>query len=502
MPAEVTMADSAIFISSLAINSATLAAQAAPVPWLGAAFATLTVLKDMIIKAKANKSALGQLRDRCSAFLSVIEAHGGSAPPEEQKELALDAERTIRGVVERMRPWCSMSAVKLFIKQDEVASEVQDCHSQINDCMTRLQITAALEAQGWQVSFKSNLEDDRRAMLEYLSDTSNVQNIILQTVQQSSKDLKTLMGFMQQNLPNTSGGSNSGLEANLYELHKSSKTMLANMNLKSGEVRRIGKYPVSGTHTMDIWEGIYLNEEKVAIKIIRSVHAGPRSLQRFTREVEIWRSVWEVDQGRHIVPLYGFCQIDGPFPYVVSPWMPHGTVDHYVKQHPDVDHRALIKHIAEGVNLLHTMAPPIVHGDIRGANIVIDGVGNPLLSDFGFSRIIEDITGVAITQSTGILDSQRWAARELCLGGKLTTKADVYSFGMTVLELMTHQKPWPRIRLPHQVVLKVADGAMPPRPLDDLAVDRGLDDRLWELLLRCWDEPEKRPTMAEVLTLL
>ena len=67
---------------------------------------------------------------------------------------------------------------------------------------------------------------------------------------------------------------------------------------------------------------------------------------------------------------------------------------------------------------------------------------------------------------------------------------------------MSHQRPWPLIRLPHHVVLKVADGERPPRPSDAATIDRGLDDGLWELLLRCWDDPVLRPTMADVLASL
>ncbi|KAG1715946.1 hypothetical protein ID866_1235 [Astraeus odoratus] len=502
MPVQTTIAKTATFASAITLSSFTLAAQASPVPWLGAAFAVLNVLKDMVVKAKANKNALHQVLDRSNAFLCVIQAHGASAPPEEQKELAQDAEQTIRAIVERMKPWCSMPGIKLFLKQDELADEILDCNTEIDDCVTRLQITAALETQAWQAALSSNLARDRLEMMEYLSNIKNTQDILLNSQQQTLAEIQKIMNMMQQSLPVTNSENQRGLEANLYHLQKSSHTMLVNMNLRRGEVKRVGQYPVGGTHTMDIWEGLYLNEEKVAIKIIRAVHASPRSLQRFTREVEIWRRVWEVDQGRHILPLYGFCQTDGPFPYVVTPWMPNGTVDKYVQNYPDVDHYALIKHICEGVNLLHSMVPPIVHGDIRGANIMIDGSGNPLLADFGFSRIVEDITGVAITQSSGIMDFQRWAARELCLGGKLTPKADVYSVGMTILELMSHQKPWPHIKFPHQVVLKVAEGDRPPRPTDDAVVKRGLDDRLWRLLERCWDEPANRPSMTELLSML
>lgn len=145
------------------------------------------------------------------------------------------------------------------------------------------------------------------------------------------------------------------------------------------------------------------------------------------------------------------------------------------------------------------MVPPIVHGDIRGVNIVINESGDPLLADFGFSRIVQDLTGVAITESCGMLDSYRWAARELLVGGNLTLKADVYAFGMTVLELMSHREPWSQVRFPFHVVAKVSDGERPLRPSDKETVSRGLDDRLWELLESCWEEFENRPTMSEVL---
>lgn len=93
MPSQTAVADAAGVAGSILISSATLAAQASPVPWLGAAFTVLTVFKDMILKAKANKSALKQLQDRCSAFLHVVQLKGTGAPVEEQKQLALHAER-------------------------------------------------------------------------------------------------------------------------------------------------------------------------------------------------------------------------------------------------------------------------------------------------------------------------------------------------------------------------------------------------------------------------
>jgi hypothetical protein len=38
-------------------------------------------------------------------------------------------------------------------------------------------------------------------------------------------------------------------------------------------------------------------------------------VQRLLREIKIWRKLWELDQGKHIVPLLGVCYFEGPFPY-------------------------------------------------------------------------------------------------------------------------------------------------------------------------------------------
>ena len=107
--------------------------------------------------------------------------------------------------------------------------------------------------------------------------------------------------------------------------------------------------------------------------------------ERFLREGGIWRKIWDEDRGRYILPFYGACHDDGPYPYMVSPWMSNGDALSYVKKYPYVDRKMIVgtceicvfgsvahthripqvRRIADGLRLLHTQKPPIAHGGIK-----------------------------------------------------------------------------------------------------------------------------------------
>ncbi|KAF7985194.1 hypothetical protein HWV62_7804 [Athelia sp. TMB] len=263
----------------------------------------------------------------------------------------------------------------------------------MSDCLTRFQVLSHLGIQEWQAEFAKNYQQDHEEIITYLAEIQHSTAITQAVTVEGFGEIREFMLNMQGALPQSNLQVNEGLQSNLYQVQKETKTLLPEFNLKRGEVQRVGEFPVSGSASMDIWEGIYLGREKVAVKVIRAVTADPRSLLRFKREVKIWGDVWKIDGGQHILPFYGFCQNDGPYPYV--------------KRYPHVDYLDMIQKIGAGLAILHSMQPPIVHGDIKGANIMINSFGDPLIADFGVSRIVEDITGVPFSQSNGVSDSYR-----------------------------------------------------------------------------------------------
>ena len=65
---------------------------------------------------------------------------------------------------------------------------------------------------------------------------------------------------------------------------------------------------------------------------------------------------------------------------------------------------------------------------------------------------------------------------------------------------MTGEPPFSHIKRTPEVLIKIQQGERPLRPEGQEIVNRGLDDKLWNLLIRCWDEDlGKRPTIQEVL---
>ena len=134
---------------------------------------------------------------------------------------------------------------------------------------------------------------------------------------------------------------------------------------------------------------------------------------------------------------------------------------------------------------------------------------------------VADVVGISSQRLK--VHEYRWLAPEVSTR-ELSTKSDVYSFAMTVLEviifclthatvanntsarqLMTNEHPYSDKKNDRDLikVLSTQPLEKPERPTSSEVIERGLDEKLWSLLLLCWDQdPEKRPSIKDVLKYL
>ncbi|KAF5352122.1 hypothetical protein D9757_013277 [Collybiopsis confluens] len=495
-------------VVSLGKSAAEIVATFAPVPGLYAAAGFLCAIMELTENVIANKREARQLRDRCHTLLQAAKE---SSPIDDVKNVnTVNAfqmvQETLERIKQKMEGWANLGRVESFLKQYQIKEDIINCHEGITDCLNHFQLVSHMEIHHWQEEFESNAALDHQEVVALLSDIRESQTLIQDRVDSNSSMLGEMMALMQTALSenrHTADRTHNGIAANLYELQQHTQSLLPKLNLESGEVVRIGNFPVSGTAAMDIYEGMYLNREKVAIKVVRAVNSDENSKRRFLREVNVWNDLWRKDRGRHVLPFYGFCQTDGPFPYMVSPWQPHGTALQYVKKYDlSVNYRQMIKNLAQGVHVLHEMK--VVHGDIKASNIMISPRFEPLLADFGLSQIVEDITGIPFTQSRGVSDSYRWFAPEVCKGqGVLSASSDIYALGMTIIEIFTHQQPYKNIKHTTEVVIRREKGELPERPTaitEPRVLQRGLDDQIWAILEDCWKTTAlERPKIDEII---
>jgi len=156
-----------------------------------------------------------------------------------------------------------------------------------------------------------------------------------------------------------------------------------------------------------------------------------------------------------------------------------------LEQGLDIPFHSWMTDVASGLHYLHDER--IVHGDLRGANILIDDDLTAKLGDFGLSQF-PDMTAASLGSLAG--GAARWMAPEVMKGSRPSYASDIYAFGCVCLELHTGQPPFSEIAGEAQVIAKVLQGVRPKQPTSRTQ----LSPELWDLLKWCWrNKPHERP---------
>ncbi|KZT57531.1 kinase-like protein [Calocera cornea HHB12733] len=155
-------------------------------------------------------------------------------------------------------------------------------------------------------------------------------------------------------------------------------------------------------------------------------------------------------------------------PYcLISPWMDNGNVVRYLRANPNANRYNILCGVANGLQFLHTMQPfPVVHGDIKGTNILIDDDGNAQLADFGLARLVDYEELVQTPPSMNGTGTVGFMAPErvFCDRFGLTVRQvwappiDVFSYGALIYEVYKGHGPF--YELPAANVLQLQTRVM------------------------------------------
>ncbi|KAG6808944.1 hypothetical protein H0H92_002288 [Tricholoma furcatifolium] len=256
----------------------------------------------------------------------------------------------------------------------------------------------------------------------------------------------------------------------------------------------------------DIFKGTFRGRP-VCLKTIR--RNKQVDLERFMKVVSKEAILWGQLRHPNLLPFYGIYRFKNSIS-LVSPWMEHGNVNDFLTNSKDSNRVILTYDVAKGLEFLHQH--DIIHGDLKGANVLVNEHGRICLGDFGLSSVsskeIVAFTSVSTMASKG--GTVRWQAPELFNheadeDTQNTKSSDIYAWACVAYEIFAGEVPFAQLSRETTIMHRVANGHRPTRPLGTGPSWRiwGLTETIWTLMESCWHvDPTKRPTIGVVITQL
>lgn len=260
-----------------------------------------------------------------------------------------------------------------------------------------------------------------------------------------------------------------------------------------------------------VYRGVLPDGREVAVK--KKLREGTEGEREFRAEMEVLTGNGFGWPHPNLVTLYGWC-LDGSEKLLVYEYMEGGTLEDHIPDRTRFTWRRRIDvaiDVARALVFLHHECyPSIVHRDVKASNVLLDKNGKARVTDFGLARVVDAGDSHVSTMVAGTVG---YVAPEYGQTWQATTKGDVYSYGVLVMELATGRRAvdggeeclveWAR-----RVMGNGRQGfnrAMIPVSLLVTGLVDGAEE-MCELLrvgIRCTAEaPQARPNMKEVLDAL
>ncbi|CAN4095734.1 unnamed protein product [Withania somnifera] len=190
-----------------------------------------------------------------------------------------------------------------------------------------------------------------------------------------------------------------------------------------------------------VYKGELHDGTKIAVKRMESGAMGTKGMNEFQAEIAVLTKV----RHRHLVALLGYC-VNGNERLLVYEYMPQGTLSQHLFEwqehgYPTLTWKQRVTialDVARGVEYLHSLAQTsFIHRDLKPSNILLGDDMRAKVADFGLVKNAPDGKYSVETRLAGTFG---YLAPEYAATGRVTTKVDVYAFGVVLMEIITGRK--------------------------------------------------------------
>ena len=253
-----------------------------------------------------------------------------------------------------------------------------------------------------------------------------------------------------------------------------------------------------------VYKGV-LSDNRVAA--IKRLHEANQGENEFLAEVNIIGRINHMN----LIEMWGYC-VEGKHRILVYEYMEHGSLAKNLSSKAlDWEKRfKIVVGTAKGLAYLHEDCLDwILHCDVKAQNILLDSNYQPKVADFGLSKLQN--RGVFMNSSfSKIRGTRGYMAPDWVFNLPITSKVDIYSYGIVMLEMATRVGPSGHKRLVtwvREVMNRVAANTSSLEeiidPLLEGKYDVGMMETLVEIALQCVEEDkDERPTMSRVVEML
>lgn len=272
--------------------------------------------------------------------------------------------------------------------------------------------------------------------------------------------------------------------------HSSNRSLLGNASwaIDASEIK-FGRRLGAGAYG-EVYEAEW-RRSRVAVKRLLTISPlEEKAIREFFAEMDILSNA----RHDHIVRFLGGC-VQPDNLCILFEFCPQSLYDLLRKAPKPLELKQVLtiaRQVALGLYYLHCCKPPVLHLDLKSANVLLDRHGHAKVCDFGLAHLKHDVD-----VRTDRMGSPMWTAPEVLKGDARDEKADTYSYGMLLYELMTRQLPYAGYAAA-QVVMGVITNLLDRPTLPEDA--QHYPEALANLMRECWAfDATSRPDFAAIL---